>query len=220
MSIPGGDGSEPLKGDLTRTYPMDIIKTLSISLLFLILIFSLQVGAEKNVSVSDRSDIEQNITGEETHADNQTDSKNEIISNISTNETKKTDHRDQTEVNSSPPLANTTAERNLSANKTEPQGNQTGPSAADIQKAFSGWYEKAENASAAGNNKAAADAYAAALRLDKGSEKALAGYGAVLSKLGRDSEALDIYARLQNISPNNTTILIPLVKGAECHRKP
>ncbi|PWR69971.1 tetratricopeptide repeat protein [Methanospirillum lacunae] len=189
---------------------MDIIKTLSISLLLLVLAFSLQVGAEKNVSISDRSDLQQNISGEETQADNQTDSKNEVISDISANDTKKQEHPDQAEVNRSPPLTNATAERNVSANKTGTEGNQTSPSAADIQKAFSGWYEKAENASATGNNKAAADAYAAALRLDKGSEKALAGYGAVLSKLGRDSEALDIYTRLQNISPNNTTILIPL----------
>lgn len=189
---------------------MDINKTLSISLLLLVLAFSLQVGAEKNVSVSDSSDIQQNITGEETSGDNQTNSKNDTIFNTSENDTQKLEHSNHAEVNSSPPPENTSTEKNVSVNKTGTQGNQTGPSAADIQKAFSGWYEKAENASAAGNNKAAADAYAAALRLDKGSEKALAGYGAVLSKLGRDSEALDIYSRLQNISPNNTTILIPL----------
>nr|WP_319579545.1 tetratricopeptide repeat protein [uncultured Methanospirillum sp.] len=185
-----------------RTYPMDIIKTLSILLLLLMLVLSFQVSADENISATD-SEFQETLT----------DTGEIVEQNVVANDTGEPVEPEPVEVNSSPPLQNTSPVKIESANKTAPEGNktnQTGPSAADIQKAFNGWYEKALNASISGNNKAAADAFAAALRLDKGSEKALTGYGEVLSKLGRDTEALEIYSRLQNLSPTNTTILIPL----------
>jgi|GEM_PF-4970012 len=181
---------------------MDIIKSLSILPLFLMLVLSFQVSADENISATDSEFLE-----------NLTDTGEIAEQTIVANDTGEPAHPDPVEVNSSPPLSDSSQVKNESVNTTAPEGNktnQTGPTAADIQKAFSGWYEKAVNASLKGNNKAAADAYAAALRLDKESEKALAGYGDALSKLGRDTEALDVYSRLQNLSPTNATILIPL----------
>ncbi|MFH0968720.1 MAG: tetratricopeptide repeat protein [Methanobacteriota archaeon] len=98
----------------------------------------------------------------------------------------------------------------ITANSSVPANNQTGPSFADIQKAYTGWYLKGVNASAAGKYQSASEAFAAALRLDKGSEEAEIGYATALSKLGRSAEALEIFTKVQNQSPTNTSILIPL----------
>jgi predicted Zn-dependent protease len=124
-----------------------------------------------------------------------------------TNTTPDTGTREHNPLTTNPPdvSENVTAEPSMAGvYKT------AGPGDTDIQKAYSGWYRQGVNASEAGNFQAASEAFAAALRLKKGSEEAQTGYAAALSKLGRNAEALEIYSRVYNVSPANTSILIPL----------
>ena len=99
-----------------------------------------------------------------------------------------------------------------SSGETPPmeQNQSVTTSEAAIEKAFTGWYDQGMKALAGGNYQSASEAFAAALRLEKGSEKAQIGYARALSELGRDTEALVIYSQVRNSSPNNTEILIPL----------
>lgn len=100
---------------------------------------------------------------------------------------------------------------NVTVNSSVQANNQTaGPTPDAMQKAYTGWYRKGVNASAAGNYQSASEAFAAALRLDKGSEEAQIGYAGALSRLGRDAEALEIFTRIHNLNPTNTSLLIPL----------
>lgn len=82
-----------------------------------------------------------------------------------------------------------------------------------IEKAFTGWYDQGMKALESGNYQAAYEAFVAALRLEKNSEKAQLGYARALDHLGRNRESLTIYQKVMNSSPNNTGLLIQLGKG-------
>lgn len=191
---------------------MNLIKSLSILVFFLALVAFMQIGfAEENTTDNSGTDVQNNVTINQTIAPETAIQTEKPEPDIPAGVTGEPVSQSVVGGNTVLPATNTSpqvAEPVTKQNVTEK--NQTSPSAADIQKAFNGWYEKAQNASATGNYKSAADAYAAALRLDKDSEKAQSGYAAALSELGRDTESLDIYSRLWNKSPNDTTILIPL----------
>jgi tetratricopeptide (TPR) repeat protein len=64
-----------------------------------------------------------------------------------------------------------------------------------------------------GNFQAASDAFAAALRLEKGSEKAELGHAIARAQLGFDDEATALFKNAGNISPDTPWLLIPLGAG-------
>ncbi len=192
---------------------MNVGKCLPLVILVIILLFVFPMtSAEENISSSNSVDPQDNSTTNQTLTSISTEvDENSKLSDISANDTREPEppgHVEDTKpsilANTSPPHKDPENDQNSSDDV------QPGPNATDIQNAFTGWYEKAENASVSGNFKSAVEAYAAALRLNKDSQKALIGYASALSKLGRDSEALEIYLRLQNQTPNDTTLLIPL----------
>jgi len=90
------------------------------------------------------------------------------------------------------------------------------PDTTQKMKAFAGWLEMAQNASAAQNYQAASEAYAAALRIDRDSQEAQIGYALTLAELDRSQEALPILQSIWNKSPEKTELYLPL--GRELNR--